>query len=96
MFIQKCSLHGCLLVCILAAALPCFGQTSQPSPPNSDPTYLQIRNVGLAGEAFSVKDLELKRDAATFVLHSGTVCFVLPVQGVVTGAVFSPETAICF
>jgi len=91
MFIQKCSLHGCLLVCILAAALPCFGQTSQPSPPNSDPTYLQIRNVGLAGEAFSVKDLELKRDAATFVLHSGTVCFVLPVQGVVTGAVFAGD-----
>jgi hypothetical protein len=32
--------------------------------------------------------LILKRDAGTFHLHSGTVCFVAPVQGKVTGAVF--------
>jgi len=89
--IQRCSLHVSLLVCILAVAAPCFAQTAQPSPPNSDPTYLQIRNVGLAAESFSVKDLDLKRDAATFHLHSGTVCFVSPVQGVVTGAVFAGD-----
>jgi len=32
--------------------------------------------------------LELKRDAATFFFRSGMVCFVAPVQGRVTGAVF--------
>jgi len=56
--------------------------------PNSDPVYQQLRNIGLGGEAVSVKDLRLKRDAATFHLQSGTVCFVAPVQGKVTGAVF--------
>lgn len=59
--------------------------------PNSDPTYQQLRNLGLSGEAVSVKDLTLKRDAATFHLASGTVCFLAPVQGKVTGAVFSGE-----
>jgi hypothetical protein len=58
------------------------------SAPNSDPTYQQLRNIGLSGEAVSVKDFTLKRDAATFHFHAGTVCFVTPVQGKVTGAVF--------
>jgi hypothetical protein len=56
--------------------------------PNSDPTYQQLRNIGLSGEAVGVKDFTLKRDAATFHLRSGTICFVAPVQGKVTGAVF--------
>ena len=56
--------------------------------PNSDFTYQQLRNLGLSGEAVSVNNLTLKRDAATFHLHSGTVCFVAPAQGKVTGAVF--------
>lgn len=63
-------------------------QTPTASGPNSDPVYQQLRNISLGGEAVSVKDFELKRDAATFHLHSGTVCFVSPVQGKVTGAVF--------
>lgn len=59
-----------------------------PSSANSDPTYQQLRNLGLGGEAVAVGNLTLKRDAATFHLRSGTVCFVTPVQGKVTGAVF--------
>jgi hypothetical protein len=58
---------------------------------NSDPTYVQLRNVGLSGEAVAVNNLALKRDAGTFHLHSGTVCFLAPVQGKVTGAVFQGE-----
>jgi len=61
------------------------------SAPNSDPTYQQLRNIGLSGESVSVNHLVLKRDAATFRLRSGTVCFLAPVQGKVTGAVFSGE-----
>ena len=72
----------CLLTAVLAA------QTPVAVGANSDPVYQQLRNIGLGSEAVSVKDLELKRDAATFHLHSGTVCFVTPVQGRVTGAVF--------
>jgi hypothetical protein len=64
-----------------------FCQTSPPVGPNSDPVYQQLRNIGLGAEAVTVNNFDLKRDAATFRL-SGTVCFVAPVQGHVTGAVF--------
>ena len=73
-------------MCLLTTA------ASTQTPPavggNSDPVYQQLRNIGLGSEAVSVSNLDLKRDAATFHLHSGTVCFVTPVQGKVTGAVF--------
>jgi hypothetical protein len=35
-----------------------------------------------------VNNFDFKRDAATFHLHSGTICFVTAVNGRVTGAVF--------
>jgi hypothetical protein len=59
--------------------------------PNSDPAYQALRNVTLSGENVSVTNLDLKRDAGTFHLHSGTVCFVTAVNGRVTGAVFSGD-----
>lgn len=62
-------------------------QTASPAP-NSDATYQALRNLALSGEAVSVNNFDLKRDAATFHLHSGTVCFVVPVAEKVTGAVF--------
>ena len=67
------------------------GQSAPAPGPNSDPTYQALRNITLGGDALSVSNLDLKRDAATFHLHSGTVCFVAPVQGKVTGAVFVGE-----
>ena len=77
----------------LALAVFCFHLTlhSQATPapgPNSDPTYRQLRDLALGTESVTVNSLELKRDAATFHLHSGIVCFVAPVNGKVTGAVF--------
>ncbi|PYX51508.1 MAG: hypothetical protein DMG79_02935 [Acidobacteria bacterium] len=39
----------------------------------------------------SITNLELKRDVGTFHLRSGTVCFVAPVAGRVTGAVFTGD-----
>ena len=76
-------------VCLFAGAALAVENAAQA--PNSDPTYQQLRHIGLSGEAVSVKDLTLKRDAATFNLQSGTVCFLSPVQGKVTGAVFVGE-----
>src|SRR5579862_1797951 len=73
------------LVCSFSAA-----QSAAPAP-NSDPTYQALRGVTLSGEAVSVTNVDLKRDAGTFHLHSGTVCFAAPVQGKVTGAVFSGD-----
>ena len=59
--------------------------------PNSDSTYQQLRNISLGSEAVVISGFDLKRDAATFQLNSGTVCFLSPVQGKVTGAVFVGE-----
>ena len=55
---------------------------------SSDGTYATLRNLGLGTEAVSVTNFDLKRDAGTFRLRSGTVCFASPVNGKVTGAAF--------
>jgi hypothetical protein len=73
-------------VCLFSCIQPSAAQ--QAPGPNSDPTYQQLRNITLSGEAIGVSNLTLKRDAGTFHLRSGTVCFLAPVQGKVTGAVF--------
>ncbi len=59
--------------------------------PNSDPTYQQLRNVGLSGEVAAASNLVLKRDVGTFTFRSGTFSFLAPVNGKVTGAVFVGE-----
>jgi hypothetical protein len=70
--------------CALIAQTPAAG-------PNSDPTYQALRNVTLSAETVSVTNFDLKRNAGTFHLQSGTICFVSPVNGKVTGAVFSGD-----
>ncbi len=62
-----------------------------PPGPNSDSTYQALRNLTLSSETVSVNNVELKKDAGTFHLRSGTVCFVTAVNGRVTGAVFSGD-----
>jgi hypothetical protein len=80
-----------LIIC-LAVFLLNISATAQNAPaPNSDPTYQALRNLGLSGEAVSVSNFDLKRDAGTFHFHSGTICFVAPVNGKVTGAVFNGD-----
>src|SRR5580704_15772129 len=76
------------VVGLFLAAFPAAAQNSTPAGPNSDPTYQSLRNVTLNGESVGVNNFDLKRDAAIFHLRSGTICFVSPVQGRVTGAVF--------
>ena len=80
-----------LVALVFTLAPDTLAQTAAPSGPNSDPTYQDLRNIALGNESVSVTDLKLKRDAATFVLHSGSVCFVPPVNGKITGAVFVGE-----
>jgi Peptidase family M1 domain len=55
---------------------------------NSDPTYTKLRGLGLSGEYSSVENLTLKRDVATITFKDGQLCFLSPVEGQVTGAVF--------
>src|SRR6266550_3039465 len=75
------SMAGLLCISLIATA-------QQGPAPNSDPTYQQLRNLSLSGEVVGVSNLTLKRDAGTFHVRSGSVCFVAPVQRKVTGAVF--------
>ncbi|MFZ0291288.1 MAG: M1 family aminopeptidase [Candidatus Sulfotelmatobacter sp.] len=72
---------------LLFAVVPAPAQNATPGP-NSDPTYQALRNLTLGSESVSVSNLDLKRDAGTFHLRSGTICFTAPVQGKITGAVF--------
>jgi len=55
---------------------------------NSNATYQQLRGLLPGGDVILVKDLELRRDAATFTFTRGDFAFYAPVNGKVTGAVF--------
>jgi len=85
---SRCLSLGVLSILILLGATKSACAQGHQSFANSDPTYRALRDLGLSGEAIAVKDMDLKRDAGTFHLHSGTVCFTAPVQGRITGAVF--------
>src|SRR6202034_1345852 len=54
---------------------------------NSDPVYLQLRNVGL-GETFRCEDFTLTMDVGTFHFKSGTITLLAVVNKSETGAVF--------
>src|SRR5258708_11280984 len=51
---------------------------------NSDPIYRQLREISL-GQTFRFDNFTLLCDAATFQFQKGTLTFLTPVDGVVTG-----------
>jgi hypothetical protein len=57
---------------------------------NSDPIYRQLREIGL-GQTFRFDNFTLPCDAAAFQFQKGTLTFLSPVDGVVTGAIFLGE-----
>jgi hypothetical protein len=58
---------------------------------NANTVYQQLRGLLPGGEVITVKDFELKRDAATFTFSSGSFAFYGQVNGKVTGAVFKGQ-----
>lgn len=54
---------------------------------NSDPVYRALRNIQL-GDTYRVEEFVLPLDVGTFDMKSGTITFLQPVDGFVTGAVF--------
>ena len=70
-------------VVLFASFLPLFAADSPAPGPNSDPTYQQLRNLTLGGEAVSVSNFDLKRDAGTFpsALGNGVLCDASAGQG---------------
>lgn len=83
-----------LLLSAFAAAQTLEQRPSQtplaaaPAAANSNPTYQQLRNVGLSGEVAAANNLVLKRDAGVFTFRSGNFYFLAAVNGKVTGAIF--------
>ena len=54
---------------------------------NSDPMYRSLRGLGL-GATFHFDKVTIPLDAATFEFQQGTLTFLSPVDGIVTGAIF--------
>ncbi len=57
---------------------------------NSEPVYRELRAIGL-GETFQLNAFTLRYDVGTFQFEKGTLTWLAPVEGVVTGAVFVGE-----
>lgn len=57
---------------------------------NSDPVYRQLRGIAL-GRTFRFDKFTLDYDVANFEFHEGTLTWLSPVEGVVTGAIFVGE-----
>jgi hypothetical protein len=57
---------------------------------NSDPVYKKLRDLGL-GETFRIENVTVPVDTATFQFQKGTLTFLAPVDGIVTGAIFVGE-----
>jgi peptidase M1-like protein len=60
---------------------------------NNEATYVKLRNVKIGAEAIHVKDFVLKRDAGLFTFRSGVFSLLEPVNGKITGAVFTGDAS---
>jgi hypothetical protein len=77
-----------VLAVLLSASFCVAVENAATVPANSDPTYQALRHIAVAGGAYSVNQLTLKRDAGKFIFKSGTFYLLSPVNGKTTGAVF--------
>jgi hypothetical protein len=57
---------------------------------NSDPTYRKLRDLGL-GATYRCENFTMTLDVGTFLLKSGTLTLLEPVNNFVTGAIFVGE-----
>ena len=85
---QLRSLSCCGLLLFVQSAV--FADTP-PARANNDPAYAALRTAGLAGSQAFAENVVLKRDISTITLRKGTLSFLTPVEGRVTGAVFVGE-----
>ena len=76
---------------ILPAPMKVPQTLEAPRAANSNSLYQALRTRTANGEAFTIKDVVLRRDAGVFTLSSGTIYLYGPVSGRITGAVFLGE-----
>ncbi|HKD14589.1 MAG TPA: M1 family aminopeptidase [Candidatus Angelobacter sp.] len=101
---KKFSIFACLSVFLTVAA---FSQMqtrpetpAKPAPAgapramaNNDATYVALRTIQLGTENVHVNNFTLTRDAGTFVFKSGVFRLLQPVNGKITGAVFTGDAS---
>ncbi len=86
---------GALAVLLLAAAACAQAQSKPIEPngpaqqPNTQKTYSALRSDLPGADGVSVKDLTLTREGGAFHFDSGDFYFYTPVDGHITGAVFT-------
>src|SRR5262245_36528378 len=76
------------LVCFVSILLLLCVKSSATPPTERDASYTQLKSAKVSGEASTVTQLTLQREAATFLFKSGDFYFLEPVMGKVPGAVF--------
>src|SRR5689334_1425252 len=76
-----------VLVCLLIATFCSAAQVTSPS--ETDKVIAQLTNIRLdKKQIYSVRDIAIRRDTLSIFLNRGTIAFLEPVMGKVTGAVF--------
>ena len=83
---QRASLFPLPAILILASCL-----IPMPAQQATNATYQRLREQLPGGEVYTVKNLELRRDAATFTFSSGEIAFCGLVNHKATAAVFTGE-----
>ncbi len=78
----------CLAILSAIAELP---QSSPSIKGNNEDSYVKLRNIKVGTEVIHVKDFTLKKDAGIFTFRSGAFTLLEPVNGKVTGAVFTGD-----
>src|SRR5947209_657603 len=95
----SCLVCGLLLATAQAQTVETRPPQAPPAPAqpralaNNDPNYLVLRSIRMGSETVRVKDFVLRRDAGTFTFKSGVFRFLEPVDGRITGAIFSGEAS---
>jgi hypothetical protein len=78
----------------LLSLSPLFATAQTPNvqpQPNTNAIYQQLKNAVIGQESIALNGARFKRDAGLFTFKNGTMYFISPVNGKVTGAVFVGE-----
>ncbi len=84
--------NSVLFALLASAAVAAGADLAQAPEPELLAHYQQLRTAGLDPERVAVvENFTFQKDSGTFVLKSGQLCFLQPVAGQVTGAVFTGD-----
>ena len=74
---------------VIGLVIAMIGAVVQSPAPEADEILAQLSKVRLdKKQIYNVRDITFRRDVLTISLNRGTIAFIEPVNGKVTGAVF--------